>query len=48
MDLLAIILAILLALGAFLGYTLTYFNIKDDSFDRRFYSTIKKNNKKSW
>jgi len=48
MNLLAAILAILLALGAFLGFTLTYFNIKDDSFDKRFYTTIKKNKKKSW
>jgi hypothetical protein len=48
MDILAAIIGILLALGVVIGFTITYFNVDDDSFDKSFYKTIKKNNKKSW
>lgn len=48
MDIIVIALAILLALGALVGFTVTYFNIEDDSFDKRFYNTIKNNSKNRW
>jgi hypothetical protein len=48
MDIFVIALAILLALGALVGFTVTYFNIEDDSFDKKFYETIKNNSKNRW